>query len=240
MFLIDLIPKNLTGKRAYLFTSGSTGMPKGVTINRDNLTGIINALEAMKFDVNEHDRCLQMSELTFDVSITSFLYPLLKGACVYTIPKGVVKFSYVYELLEDQKLTVAQLVPSLLNYLRRYFDEIYLPDLKYSLITAEAFPIDLAVDWSRCVPNAKIINLYGPTENTVWSSYYEFSQNQYNKSYNGILSIGKAMSGTKIIIIDEKNQVLPFGEKGELCLSGIQLTPNYWGNDEKNKIHSFI
>ena len=238
---IDLIPKKThKSNLAYLlFTSGSTGMPKGVTINRDNLTGIITALEAMKLDVNENDRCLQMSELTFDVSITSFLYPLLRGACVYTIPKGVVKFSYVYELLEDKKLTVAQLVPSLLNYLRRYFDEIYLPDLKYSLLTAEALPIDLAVEWSRCVPNAKIINLYGPTENTVWSSYYEFSRNQYNKSYNGILSIGKAMRGTKIIIIDENNQVLPFGEKGELCLSGIQLTPNYWGNDKKNKMPFF-
>ena len=73
-----------------------------------------------------------MSELTFDVSITSFLYPLIKGACVYTVPRGVVKFTYVYELLENQKLTIAQLVPSLLNYLQKYFDEIYLPYVKYT------------------------------------------------------------------------------------------------------------
>lgn len=234
---IDLIPQQIfEGELAYmLFTSGTTGVPKGVPITRGNLAGIMNALEAMEFDIDENDRCLQMSELTFDVSVTSFLYPLLKGACVYTIPKGKIKFSYVYELLEEHKLTVAQLVPSVLNYLRQYFDEIYLPDVKYSLLTAEALPLDLAEDWSRCVPNAKIINLYGPTENTVWSSYYEFIRNQYNKSYNGMLSIGKATKGTETIIVDENNQILPLGEKGELCLSGIQLTPNYWKNDEKNK-----
>ena len=96
---------------------------------------------------------------------------MINGACVYTVPRGVVKFSYVYDLLENQKLTVAQLVPSLLNYLQKYFDEIYLPHVKYSFLTAEALPEKLAEDWSKCVPNSKIFNFYGPTENTVWSLY---------------------------------------------------------------------
>ena len=234
---IDLKPKKVADDElAYMiFTSGTTGIPKGVPISRINLKGIINALNHMNLDVNENDRCLQMSELTFDVSITSFLYPLLKGACIYPIPKGVVKYTYIYYLLENHKLTIAQLVPSLLNFLRKYFKEIYLPDLKYSLITAEALSENLAKEWSKCVPNAKIINLYGPTENTVWSSYYEFSNSKNNESVNGILSIGKAMEGSEIIIVDEKNQILPFGKKGELCISGIQLTTNYWKNKKQNK-----
>ena len=233
---IDLAPKKiLKSKLAYLlFTSGSTGIPKGVPISRINLSAIINALDSLKLNINENDRCLQMSELTFDVSITSFLYPLIKGACVYTVPRGVVKFTYVYELLEKQKLTVAQLVPSLLNYLQKYFDEIYLPYVKYSFLTAEALPVKLAEEWSKCVPNSKIFNFYGPTENTVWSSYYEFKRNGFNLSYNGLLSIGKALKETEIIIIDKNNQILTYGNKGELCLSGTQLTSNYWKNDKKN------
>ena len=172
-------------------------------ISRINLSGIINALDSLNFNINENDRCLQMSELTFDVSITSFIYPLTKGACVYTVPRGVVKFTYVYELLENQKITVAQLVPSLLNYLQKYFDEIYLPYVKYTFLTAEALPLKLAEDWSKCVPNSKIFNFYGPTENTVWSSYYEFKRNSFNLSYNGLLSIGKALNETEIIIVDK-------------------------------------
>lgn len=233
---IDLAPKKiLKSKLAYLlFTSGTTGIPKGVPISRFNLSGIINALDSLNLNINENDRCLQMSELTFDVSITSFLYPLIKGACVYTIPRGVVKFTYVYELLENQKLTVAQLVPSLLNFLQKYFDEIYLPNVKYTFLTAEALPVKLAEDWSKCVPNSKIFNFYGPTENTVWSSYYEFKRNSFNLSHNGLLSIGKALNETEIIIIDKNNQILSYGNKGELCLSGTQLTSNYWKNDKKN------
>ena len=60
---------------------------------------------------------------------------------MYTVP--VVKFTYVYELLENQKLTIAQLVPSLLNYLQKYFDEIYLPYVKYTFLTAEALRLNL-------------------------------------------------------------------------------------------------
>lgn len=218
-----------------LFTSGTTGVPKGVPITRANLLGIVDALEDMNFNIDQTDRCLQMSELTFDVSVTSLLFPLLKGACVYTIPKGKIKFTYVYELLDEHKLTVAQLVPSILNYLRPYFDEMYFPDVKYSLLTAEALPLDLANDWFKCVPNATVINLYGPTENTVWSTYYTLNRIGINKSYNGMVSIGKTMKGTGTVIMDENNTPLPYGEKGELCLYGIQLTPGYWKNEEKNK-----
>ena len=153
---------------------------------------------------------------------------------MYTVPRGVVKFTYVYELLENQKLTIAQLVPSLLNYLQKYFDEIYLPYVKYTFLTAEALPVKLAEDWSKCVPNSKIFNFYGPTENTVWSSYYEFKPNSFNHSYNGLLSIGKALNETEIIIIDKNYQILSYGNKGELCLSKKQLTSNYWKNDKKN------
>ncbi len=231
----NIIKKTNDDNYAYiLFTSGSTGKPKGVPISRKNLAGFVNAFQELNIDINENDRCLQMFELTFDLSVMSYLIPLLKGACIYTIPQDQIKFSYIDLLMEEHKLTFSLMVPSILNYLRPYFKEIKYPDLKYSLFCGEALHEDITKEWSNVVPNAKISNVYGPTENTIFCTSYLFNRKGENKSYNGILSIGKEMYNTKVIITDEKNNILPFNTKGELCLSGIQLTPGYWNNKEKN------
>jgi amino acid adenylation domain-containing protein len=234
---IDLTPKKISDNElAYLlFTSGTTGKPKGVPITRANLAGFVDAFWKIGFDINEKDRCMQMFDLTFDLSVMSYLIPLLKGACVYTIPKDKIKYGYIYELIAEQKLTVALMVPSMLHYLRTYFNEIDSPDMKYSLFCGEALPLDVTKEWSKCLPNAKIFNVYGPTEDTIFCTYYAVKKSVENKSHNGILSIGRAMEGTTTIIIDENNQVLSSGETGQLCLGGIQLTPGYWMNEEKNK-----
>lgn len=217
-----------------LFTSGTTGKPKGVPITRANVTGFIEAFWKIGFDINEKDKCLQMFDLTFDLSVMSYLVPLLKGACIYPIPKDKIKYGYIYELIAEQKLTLALMVPSMLHYLRAYFDEINSPDMRYSLFCGEALPLDVTEQWSKCLPNAKIFNVYGPTEDTIFCTHYAFGKSGNNKSHNGILSIGRAMAGTATIIIDEKNRILPSGEVGQLCLGGIQLTPGYWHNEEKN------
>jgi D-alanine--poly(phosphoribitol) ligase subunit 1 len=218
-----------------LFTSGTTGQPKGVPITRENLSGFTAAFWEMGIEMDENDRCLQMFELTFDLSVMSYMIPLLKGACVYTIPKDKIKYSYIFELMDDQLLTFALMVPAMIHFLRPYFDEIDLPLMKYSLFCGEALPLDVTQEWAKCLPNAKIMNVYGPTEDTIFCTHYTFDRNGNNKSHNGVLSIGQAMAYNSNIIIDENNHILPFGETGQLCLGGIQLTPGYWHNDEKNR-----
>jgi D-alanine--poly(phosphoribitol) ligase subunit 1 len=234
---INLIPNDVTDEAlAYIFfTSGTTGVPKGVPISRANLAGFIKAFFALEIKIDETDRCLQMFELTFDLSVMSYLAPLLKGACVYTIPKDKIKFNYIAELLDEQHLTVALMVPSIIHYLRPYFDEINCASMKYSLFCGEALPLDVTKEWADCIPSAKIMNVYGPTEDTIFCTHYTYNRNAENKTSNGLLSIGKAMQETYTIIVNENNEVVKPGEKGQLCLGGVQLTPGYWKNEEKNK-----
>lgn len=234
---IDITPKNISDSElAYiLFTSGTTGRPKGVPITRANLTGFMDAFFKLDISLTEADRCLQMFELTFDLSVVSYLAPLLKGACIYTIPKDKIKYSYISELMDEHKLTFSLMVPAMLHYLRPYFDEINSPELKYSMFCGEALPEDVTKEWATCVPNAKIINVYGPTEDTIYCTVYYYNRNEKNKTHNGVLCIGKAMEGTQTVIIDENNKLIPFGNMGQLCLAGVQLTPGYWKNEEKNK-----
>lgn len=217
-----------------LFTSGSTGIPKGVPVTNANISSFLNSFFDLGYKFDENDKFLQMFELTFDVSIMCFLIPLLKGACIYTIPKYKIKFSYIHELLEDHKLTVTLMVPSTLYYLRPYFEELYFESLRLCLFAGEALPLDITEEWSRCIPNAYIVNAYGPTEDTILCTHYLFNHIGENKSYNGIVSIGKPMSGCEIIVVDGNNHIFSKGEKGELCLGGNQLTSGYWKNPEKN------
>ena len=215
------------------FTSGSTGKPKGVPIMRSNVGAFLNSFINAGFSINHLDRCLQCFDLTFDVSVQSFLVPLVKGACVYTIPHNQIKYSYVYGLLEDHKLTFSVMAPSMLRYLRPYYSEIKAKDMRYCILTAEASPVNLVQEWSKCIPNSEIFNFYGPTEATIYCTFYKFKKDEVNKHLNGMLSIGKVMNGFKAIIIDEGNNLLSSNQKGELCIAGGQLTPGYWKNPDK-------
>ncbi|MEP7254685.1 MAG: AMP-binding protein [Ferruginibacter sp.] len=234
---INLSPVDTTDDTlAYIFfTSGTTGIPKGVPITRSNLAGFIKAFFSMGINMDATDKCLQMFELTFDLSVMSYLAPLLKGACVYTIPKDKIKFNYIAELFEEQHLTVALMVPSIIHYLRPYFDEIDCASMKYNLFCGEALPLDVTKEWAACLPNARVMNVYGPTEDTIFCTHYTYNRDGNNKASNGLLSIGKAMQETYTIIVNDNDQMVKPGEKGQLCLGGVQLTPGYWKNEEKNK-----
>lgn len=90
-----------------IFTSGSTGEPKGVPISRRNLNAFYKAYRALGWELDENDRMLQMFELTFDVSVVSFLYPLTLGACVYAVPQKGMKYLNVLDIMERHRLTFA-------------------------------------------------------------------------------------------------------------------------------------
>lgn len=103
-----------------LFTSGSTGKPKGVQLNRRNITSFVAAFENAGIVLSHEDRCLQCFDLTFDVSVQSYLMPLLNGACVYTLPLDCMKYACSADLIERYKLTFGAMAPSMVRFLKPY------------------------------------------------------------------------------------------------------------------------
>lgn len=222
-----------------LYTSGSTGKPKGVQITHSNFLAFIDSFEALGLGLSERDRCLQCFDITFDVGIQCFVLPLVHGACVYTVPHDVMKFSYVYELLEDQEITFGVFAPSMIKLLRPYFDDIRLNTLRVCILTAEASPVDLIREWQDCIPKARVINLYGPTECTVYCTGYDIGANQIHV-HNGKIAIGSSFRHVECIVVDEHRQEVKPGRWGELCLAGDQLTPGYYKNETLNQEKFFL
>lgn len=217
-----------------LFTSGSTGKPKGVQIMRKNVAAFMNSFWQTDIEITEEDRCLQCFDLTFDVSVQGYLVPLTKGACCFTVPYGQIKYVYASGLIEDHQLTFGAMAPSMLRYLKPYFDEIDATSLKACILTAEACPLNLMEEWYKYATNTELYDFYGPTECTVYCTYYKLTRGGANKTLNGIISIGKPLANCVGLILDEKGNELPVGEKGELCIAGDQVTKGYWKNEEKN------
>ncbi len=223
-----------------LFTSGSTGRPKGVPITRGNVASFTAAVADMGIKLTNTDRCLQMFDLTFDLSVQSYLLPLMAGACVYTVPYNLIKYQGVFRLLDEYNLTAALMVPSVIHCLRPYMDEIEAKDMRYSLFCGEALNLDDLKAWEQCVPNAMLWNVYGPTECTIYCTTYKLNTSGEIKHVNGNVGIGKAMRGVEAIVMNDDGTPCAVGETGELCLAGGQLTPGYWKNEEKNKEAFFI
>lgn len=235
------IEKNATDNDlAYiLFTSGSTGIPKGVTISRGNISAFINSFWATDIQINENDNCLQCFDLTFDVSVQCYLSALIKGACVFTVPYMEGKYLYVAGLMEEYGISFAVMAPSMLRYMQPFFEQIDMSKLKTCILTAEACPKKLLEQIYTYNSHIQLFDFYGPTEATIYCTYYKLSNSNSNKELNGIISIGKTLKNVSSIILRENDMECECNEKGELCVTGLQVTPGYWNNSEKN-VSSFF
>lgn len=224
-----------------IFTSGSTGLPKGAPINTKNINAYFDSIKTLGWEINENDSFLQMSSLSFDFSILSFLLPICLGACVYSVPEDDIRFLYAVDLLNKYQITVAAVVPSTLIHLRPYFNELLYEDMRYCLVAGEAFPAKVAQEWQKCVPNAEIINIYGPTESTVFISCYTWNKDGYhlNKMYHDIVAVGKIHKNVEAVVVDENFEPLSDGQEGELLITGPQLTTGYLKNPERNS-YAFV
>jgi D-alanine--poly(phosphoribitol) ligase subunit 1 len=220
-----------------LFTSGSTGNPKGVRISFQNLYAFVrDFINYPAYSFTPEDRFLQIYDLSFDGSVPCYTVPLAIGASVHTVPPDGIKYLAAYKLIHEQRLTFVKMPPSTLSYLRPYFSSIRLPVVKYCLLGGEALPTLLAGEWEPCVPNALIQNVYGPTEATVNCLIYDWNgPGSQRKELNGIASIGKVFGTNRALVISENGALAKPGETGELLVAGDQVSPGYWKDEKLNE-----
>ncbi len=218
-----------------LFTSGSTGQPKGVPISHANVCSYIR-YTCDRYEVNDQDRFSQEFDQTFDLSVHDMFVCWERGACLYCVPERAVMAPAKF--IRDNKLTMWFSVPSVVGALSRLrlLPAGSLPSLRVSLFCGEPLPATYAETWSAAAPNSILENLYGPTETTIAISNYRWdAARSPRECLNGIVPIGHIFEGQQARIVDESRIAVPVEACGELCLSGSQVTRGYWNNPEKTR-----
>ena len=216
------------------FTSGSTGVPKGIVIcHRSVITYAYNIKRTFKID--ETTIFGNEPPFYFSMSTLEIYTTMISGATMYIIPK--MYFAFPIKLLtfmKEKKINTIYWVPSALCIVAnmKALDEIELPNLKKVLFAGEVMPVKQLNIWIDHFPNAMFANLCGPTEITDICTYYIVDRKFKN---NENLPIGKACYNCDVLIIKEDGTRAKTGEEGELCVRGSFLALGYYNNPEKTK-----
>ncbi len=233
--LADIRDKQLDIDPIYIvFTSGSTGIPKGVmACHRSVIDYVEHLCDVLKFD--ENTVFGNQTPLYFDAYLKEVIPTLKYGATTILIPKQLFMFPIkLVEFLNEYKINTLCWVVSALTMISsfRVFETVKPEYLRLIAFASEVFPIKQFKLWRAALPEARFINLYGPTETTGICCYYEVDR---EFSEEETLPIGRPFANTEIILLDENNQVPPVGEQGEICVRGTRLTLGYYRNEEKTK-----
>ena len=218
-----------------LFTSGSTGLPKGVTITHRNVAHFI-AWARRYFGTKPGERISQHPPFHFDLSTFDIYCTLSSGAELHLVPPELNLLPHkLVQFIREARLTQWFSVPSVLNLMAKY--EVVtpgtLPDLQRVLWCGEAMPTPTLIYWMSRLPRSRYTNLYGPTEATIASSYYTVPQ--CPRDPREPVPIGKACDGETLLVLDERLQPVPPGETGDLYIAGVGLSPGYWRDAEKTE-----
>jgi amino acid adenylation domain-containing protein len=218
-----------------LFTSGSTGQPKGVMVSHANVLHYVDCV-TKRYGFTSNDRLSQTFDLTFDLSAHDMFVAWESGACLccpsqkQSIKPGA--------FINDARLTVWFSVPSTAAFMRRFgvLKPGMYPGLRLSLFCGEALPVETARQWALAAPNSVIENIYGPTELTIACTAYRWNNKKSpDECEQGVVPIGQPLDGMHALIVDEQLREVEDGRDGELLMTGPQLSLGYWRDEEKTR-----
>lgn len=219
------------------FTSGSTGVPKGVSITHKSVIDYAFWVSE-EFELDENEIIANQAPLYFDNSILD-IFPMMKqGGSVHLVPNSLFAFPVkVLEYLENEGVNTIFWVPSVLIYFAntQALEKFKLESLKKVLFCGEIMPNKQLNYWRSHLPNTLFANLYGPTEITDVCCFYKVDRAFKDDE---LLPIGKACKNTELLVFDE-NKILikpdEVGKKGELFVRGTSLSLGYYNDKEKTQ-----
>ena len=222
---------NNSSSPAYvMYTSGSTGMPKGTITTHYNISRVVKNTNYI--DITSEDTMLQLSNYAFDGSTFDIFGSLLNGAKLVLVSKQtVLDIVRLSEIIEDKKISVFFVTTALFNTLADLNVECF-KNVRKVLFGGERVSVPHVRKVLEFVGPGRIIHVYGPTESTVFATYHFVDKID---SDVGTIPIGKPLSNTKIYIVDKNNNLQPFGAPGELCIAGDGLAKGYLHRDELTK-----
>jgi amino acid adenylation domain-containing protein len=216
---VAVMPEGL----AYVIhTSGSTGRPKGAMLAHH---GICNRLLWMQeaYGLGPHDRVLQKTPFSFDVSVWEFFWPLMSGArLVMAEPGGHRDPAYLGDVIDREGITTLHFVPSMLQPFVDGLEPGRCRSLRRVFCSGEALPVEFQrrfFDRS----GAQLHNLYGPTEASVDVTFWECDR----ESSSTVVPIGRPVANTRVHVLDRRMRPVPAGVPGRLFLGGVQLARGY-------------
>ena len=218
-----------------LFTSGSTGMPKGVVITHANVACFIE-WAVRHFGLGSLDRLSGHAPLHFDLSTFDVFGSLAAGAALHLVPHQLNLLPHkLAEFIRTEELTQWFSVPSVLHLMAK-LDVVRpndFPALKRLLWCGEVFYTPALRYWMRQLPHAAFTNLYGPTEATIASSHYTVPRCPDDDRAE--IPIGRACGGEELLVLDDALAPVPPGEVGELYIHGAGLSPGYWRDPDTTR-----
>ncbi|HEU5391797.1 MAG TPA: amino acid adenylation domain-containing protein, partial [Streptosporangiaceae bacterium] len=208
-----------------IYTSGSTGRPKGVVVPH---AGAVNRLAWMQglYRLRAGDRVVQKTPIGFDVSVWELFWPLTQGAAmVVARPGGHREPAYLARLIQDERVTVAHFVPSMLQVFLAEPSARLCAGLRLVFCGGEAVPGELAARFTGMLPRVGLHDLYGPTEASIDVTAWEFQPGPEPVT----VPIGRPVWNTQVYVLDAGLRPVPPGCAGELYLAGVQLARGYLG-----------